>query len=232
MTGLKRLNERLTALIFPNRCAFCGRVMGGGSGVCPECEKALPRITRPICKNCGRETEYCTCRKRHFEFNRCIAPFYYQGVAKKGILRLKFGRKQSVAAVFADFAADMAHREYAGIAFDFVTAVPLSRKELRKRGFNQSAEFAKALAGNLGIPYLEVLSKPVDTKAQRSCQGNERWGNVFGVFKAGEAAGGKTVLLVDDIVTTGATLNECAKMLRFGGALDVYSEVIACVKKR
>jgi competence protein ComFC len=231
MNGLKRFVQRAAAILFPNRCAFCGSVTVGGLGVCRECEKSLPLITRAVCQNCGREKEFCTCAKRHYEFKRCIAPFYYEGAAKRGVLRLKFYKKQDAAAVFAAYAADAVRREYTDIKFDIVTAVPLAREELKKRGFNQSADFAKWLSKALEIPFRELLTKPYDTKPQRSCHAHERWGNVFGAYAALSAAGGKTVLLADDIATTGATLNECSKMLMLAGADEVYCVVIACVKK-
>lgn len=220
----------LVRLLYPDRCTFCGKVIRPYGEVCTECSGNLPKITGEICLNCGREKRFCNCYQRRFEFSGCIAPFYYEGLAKKGILRIKFGRRLSGTVTFARYAADCVRKHYADKAFDLVTNVPLTRGELRRRGFNQSALFAKALAEQLKLPYAETLEKPCETKPQRNCSKSERWGNVFGAFRATPQARGKILLLADDIMTTGATLNECAKMLRLAGAREVWCIVEGCVK--
>lgn len=228
--GVRKLISRAVSLIFPRRCAICGRVTGSAA-VCPTCETALPVVKPPVCRVCGREKKYCVCGNRRFAFDRCVTPFYYEDGAKKGVLRLKFGGKTDAASVFAAYAADIVQKEYAGIPFDFITAVPLARREAKKRGFNQSEELARALSKKLGIKYCNALRKPMDIKPQRRCSASERWENVAGAFEAEGQAAGKTVLLVDDIITTGATLHECAKALKQAGAAGVYCAAIACVKK-
>ena len=229
----KALHDGLFSFLFPSRCVFCGKLLPRGEAVCAGCGAALPELKGPLCKKCGREKAFCACGGRHFEFERCIAPYYYEGPAKKGIRRLKFGNKPFVGSVMARAIAAVLEREYAGIPLDLVTAVPLGRAEQRRRGYNQSAQLARPLAERLGRPYGELLLKTVTTRPQRECGAAERWGNVFGVFGAKEPARlrGKTVLLVDDIMTTGATLNECAKMLKLAGAKAVYCAVAACVRK-
>lgn len=223
--------ESILAMIFPQRCPFCGKVVQKGAEACAECAEKLPLVTGTICKTCGRGLKYCHCHGRRFQFERCVAPFYYEGPAKHGIMRLKFYGARMVAKSFGAYIADTVRREYAGELFDFVTAVPLSRGEMRKRGFNQSGVVAQALAENLGLNFYEALKKPGEIKPQRKCKGRVRWGNVFGAFKVCGDVCGKTILLVDDVETTGATLNECARVLRLAGAGRVYCAVIACVKK-
>ena len=230
MKAAGNIFSRAIKVLYPDRCAFCGAVIRPYGKVCAQCMENLPQIEKKICRNCGREKEYCNCRGKHFEFSGCVAPFYYEGLAKKGILRIKFLKKPSGAKMLAEYAARTVRREYADIPFDLVTSVPLSRRELQRRGFNQSAVFAKALAAMLAIPYKETLEKPLDTRPQRSCTARERWGNVFGEFRVRETVAGETILLADDIITTGATLNECAKMLRIAGAREVWCVTEACVK--
>ena len=90
------LLKKLVSAVFPCRCAFCGRIVKAGQDVCVSCGKALPYIGMGACPVCGRERKYCRCRKEKFAFERCTAPFYYEGVAKKGVLRLKFcGRREA-----------------------------------------------------------------------------------------------------------------------------------------
>ena len=228
---LKKILINLTALFFPERCAFCGMVTSAGEHTCTQCKSDLPVVSGIICKTCGCEKVFCSCKKKHFEFNCCLAPFYYEGIAKRGVLRYKFGNKQSSVRAFAIYAAEIIRREYFAEHFDFVTAVPMSKAEFRNRGFNQSEAFGIALAKELTLEFRKVLSKPFDTKPQRSCSATNRWGNVFGTFSVTSSLDGKRVLLVDDIMTTGATLNECAKMLKLAGATEVFCTVIASVKK-
>ncbi len=121
----------------------------------------------------------------------------------------------------------MAHtvrREYADIDFDCIVPVPLSRDALRKRRYNQSAVLAKGLADLLDIPYAELLNKQQTTIPQRELPAYRRSGNVLGVFDATDGVPeGGSVLLVDDTVTTGSTLDECAKILKLYGAQAVYA---------
>lgn len=221
----------LVTWLFPRRCLCCGRAVPSGSAVCEECAAALPRVTGTICPKCGRGLEFCVCTGRHMEFDRCVSPFYYEGVAKRGVLRMKYGKHPAAAEEFAEYAEQTVRTAY-GTSFDFVTAVPFTPAELRSRGFNQSAALGRALARRLGMPYREVLGKPGTIRPQHECRAGERWGNVFGAFRVTADVAGRSVLLADDIATTGATLSECAKMLRLAGAQRVDCVTIACVKKR
>ena len=220
----------LLACVFPRRCLCCGRPVPPDCAVCGECVEVLPRVTGGICPKCGRGREFCVCTSRHMEFDRCVSPFYYEGAAKRGVLRMKYGKRPAAAAGFAEFAEQTVRTAY-GTAFDLVTAVPFTPAELRSRGFNQSAELGRALARRMNLPYREVLCKPENTRPQHECRAGERWGNVFGSFRVSADVAGRTVLLTDDIVTTGATLSECAKMLKLAGARRVDCVTIACVKK-
>ena len=132
------------------------------------------------------------------------------------------------------FAAEMAEvvrREYGGLPFDCVTAVPLHKRELLDRGFNQAEKLGQALARRMGIPYATVLTKITATAPQKELSAVERSGNLLGVFDVCGDVAGKTILLVDDVITTGATLDECAKMLKIFGAEEVYAvtAVAACL---
>lgn len=225
--ALSRLAAAAADLIFPRRCPFCGKVSAGG--VCAQCAVSLPRVGAGACPRCGREKEYCVCGRHDFAFDRCASPFYYEGAAKKGVLRLKFLGREDSAAAFAACAAETARREYADERFSCVTCVPLSRSERRRRGYNQSERLARRTARELGIKYADTLTKPRDIKPQRTCGADERWSNVSGAFAAKGAVHG-TVLLIDDIVTTGATLSECAAALRGAGAQRICCLTAVCVK--
>lgn len=222
----------LLSFAFPEHCPFCGSVLKGGENhVCEACRRVLPWITGKTCPRCGRGLDYCRCRDVKFEFASCAAPFYYEGAAKSGVERLKFYGKPSAADSLARIAAVTVKKKYAGIHFDAVTAVPLSRKEKALRGYNQSALFAEKLAGITGAAYKRLLTKPRDIPPQRKCPGYKRWENVEGAFVAGRkdyAMG--TVLLADDVVTTGATLNACARALKAAGVREIICIAISIVR--
>ncbi len=217
--------RRLLAIFFPERCAACGEVIRPGEGVCPTCRDELPRIGIPVCPFCGREAAFCRCGKRRRHFERVVAPFYYDGSAQRGMLRMKANGDRVAAAFFAGEMAETVRQYYADIPFDGVVFVPSGRIAMRERGYNPGRLVAEELARALGLPMRPILRKVAENRQQKSLSANERSGNVLGVFDLIDesAAIGKTFLLADDIVTTGSTLDECAKMLKIYGAEAVYA---------
>lgn len=229
----RRWLNRVLSVLFPRRCALCGTPVAWNEPFCPDCLSALPLIKGPVCPTCGRGLPYCHCAGRPFAYRRVAAPLYYEGAARDGIWRVKFRGQKSAAAGLAEIAAQTVQREYAGVRFDLSMPIPMSRHEQKARGFNQSALFCRAIARRLGLAFREdLLLKPLDTKPQRSCNAEQRWNNISGVFHArrGPALSGKTILLVDDVTTTGATFNECARELLAAGAAAVYCVAIAAVR--
>lgn len=224
------LREHLLGALFPARCVFCGAVIPQHTFACPACTAKAPCVKEPVCTHCGRGKAFCTCRHHTYAFSACAVPYYYEDVVKTGIARFKFYGHQNAANGFAALAFPAVQRMTANTPVDFVTAVPLSRRGLRERGYNQSARFGRALAERLVLPYAETLQKPFDTKPQHTCGGTERWGNVFGAFTVSADVRGKRLLLADDILTTGATLHECARALLLAGADEVCCAAIACVR--
>lgn len=224
--GWKR---RLAAVLFPERCAACGRVVLCGEGFCTACREALPRMEPPVCPLCGREKAKCRCGKRTMAYNRCVMPFAYQGAAAEGIRRLKHEGRAYAAEAFAGEMEKVVRRELADAAFTCVIPVPLSRKSEKSRGYNQAALLARPLARGLGLSYREDLVKLTDTRPQKELSALERSGNLLGAFdvREGAAVEGEAVLLVDDVTTTGATLHECAKMLKLYGAREVWAVTAA-----
>lgn len=224
--GWKR---RLAAVLFPERCAACGRVILCGEGFCPGCREALPRMEPPVCPLCGREKTGCRCGKRTMAYERCVMPFVYRGAAADGILRLKHEGRAYAAEAFAGEMERVVRRELADAALTCVMPVPLSRESEKRRGYNQAALLARPLARGLGLPYREDLIKLTDTRPQKELGALERSGNLLGAFdvREGAAVEGEAVLLVDDVTTTGATLHECAKMLKLYGAREVFAVTAA-----
>lgn len=204
---MSREGRSLWIVLFPQRCLFCGAVTAGGEPICADCVKK-------------RETEPC---RRRFSLPGAgadglliLAPFPYQSGFRKTLHRFKFRKKTSLAEPIGAYMAAALTGE--GAAADGVCFVPMTRKKERDRGYNQSELLAKAVAEKLGLPCLPLLEKLRETDTQHKLNKAQRRKNVKGAYRAKEKAAGKTLLLVDDIVTTGATLCECAGELYTAGA--------------
>lgn len=209
--------KSIASLLYPGRCVFCHRIIDGENGTCPDCVKNLPYTT-----HAGAVT------KGEF-FARCVSPLYYEGVVRESLLRYKFDDRSIYAEIYGKYVADCVRQHFSG-EYDLISWVPLSRKRLRKRGYDQAELLARATAAELGEEPVRLLRKTRDIPAQSGIKGEEkRRANVLGVYEAvdAELMRGKTVLLMDDIVTTGATLSECARTLRMAGAGKVLCASVA-----
>lgn len=220
--------RRLLYVLFPNRCALCGQVIPADAPFCAACSETAPYMLPPVCPLCGRSEALCRCRGSARQFERCVMPFRYVGSVRRAIARFKREGCGTMADAFADEMAEVLRREYGALPFAAVTAVPLHRRALRRREFNPAELLARRIAKKLALPYVPLLTKLYETPPQKALSAVNRQGNLLGVFdvSAPEAVAGKTVLLVDDVITTGATLNECAKMLKLYGAEAVYAVTI------
>lgn len=214
-------------VFFPHHCYLCGEVLYPRQRLCADCLEKAPYIYPPVCERCGRSKEDCSCGKRRRTFERCVSPFYHKGVAAQGIYTLKSRGYHVTVAGFANEMAEAVRREYGGIPFDVVTSVPLHKRDHTERGFDQAAKLGQAVAQRLNLPYATVLKKITRTAPQKELKAVQRSGNLLGVFDVCGEVSGKTILLVDDVITTGATLDECAKMLKIFGADAVYAVTAA-----
>ena len=214
---LRDFFEYALELLFPPRCPFCRTLLREHEkDLCRKCAGSLPIVPE------SAESQSF----RHIE--RCISPLYYTGKVREPLLRYKFGGLRIYARTYA---ALMAERlEHRGLAFDVITWVPLSAKRLRTRGYDQARLLAEEIAKRFGIPCERLLIKTTDTPAQSGTHSRrERVTNVKGVYRpaALPMIRGKTILLVDDIVTTGSTLDECARVLSKSGAKSVSAVTVA-----
>ena len=224
-TVLSEILRGIRYAFFPRRCAFCGCVIDPFDTVCEKCADEIYRIEPPICYSCGCGKTMCTCRRSHSRYVTAVAaPFYYVGAARESVRRMKFRKEPEIAEALGGEMAAFAKKVYDGVAFDFVTFVPMTQTEQKERGYNQSELLAQSAADKLSLPCEAVLCKLYETKRQRTLRSRERSGNVLGVFDVSlpDAVRGKRVLLCDDLRTTGSTLTECAKMLCLYGANEIF----------
>ena len=220
----------LLRLFYPLKCPFCGNILTKQDGlVCPECDGDLPYIKDPVCRICGVGKEFCTCRKRAYPCMRRTAPLYYDGLAKRAIVRLKKYSKFGGLDVMASMTAKRIKHEYADVVFDMIVPIPSKKSDHRDRYFNQTVLLAKRVSKLLLLPCrTDVLIKLYKNAPQKGMSRSDRIGNVAGVYdvKKPDEIRNKNILLIDDVITTGATVNECAKMLKIFGAHSICAAAL------
>lgn len=208
-------------LLFPPRCAFCRKLLNDGEkGICRACRRSLPYVPE-------------TAAREYRDIAKCVAPLYYEGSVRESLLRYKFAGLSAYGQVYAGLVARCV--EESGISCDLVTWAPLSWRRLRKRGYDQARLIAEGAARELGLPCVKLLAKTRNNPPQSSLGSEEkRRANARGVYRCrdGAAVLGKRILIIDDIVTTGATLCECARVLRAAGAAEVFAAAAACGRDR
>ena len=209
--------EKLLDLLFPPRCPFCRALLKDHETLlCGRCRKELPWTSGAAQKQSFRHVE------------SCVSPLFYEGEVRRSLLRYKFGGLSVYAPKYAELMC--ACIEGNGLSFDLISWAPLGRKRLRKRGYDQAKLLALALSERLGKPCEQLLIKTKDNPPQSGTGSPEkRRANVSGVYRVKEPAlvKGRRILLVDDIVTTGATLGECAKELKAAGAEQVCAVTLS-----
>lgn len=232
--GLRHWLRKCKELLYPNRCACCSKVLPAGRSLCDDCEGKLPRIGRPVCRRCGLARPDCLCARqpRPLYFDGCCAPFAYTGVVRNGIWQFKFRGRIDGAAFFAREMAAAFRSAYPGLRPDGICYVPLSKKRRRERGYNQSELLAAEMAAILECPTAHSLRKVRDNKVQHELHFSDRQANVQNVYACEDDFTGKTLLLVDDIKTTGSTLNACARLLKEAGAKRVICITAAIVSPK
>ncbi|MEZ0537214.1 ComF family protein [Caldicellulosiruptoraceae bacterium PP1] len=229
--------DKLLEYIFPSRCIFCGRL---GSTPCVECEKEIKKIEGRVCLKCGVPIgdivyNYCSyCINKKTYYDKIIPVFYYDKKVKKGIRLFKYHGFYQSAEKFSEFMKEAI--EKSDIIYDIIVPVPISRKRFLKRGYNHSELLAMKLSKLLKTRYVNVLIRTKDTKPFYKLKKEQREKEIRNSIVINkryiDLIKDKNVLLIDDIFTTGATLNECSRILKENGAQKVFAAVIAIAKYR
>lgn len=231
--NLKIIVERFLCIFFPKRCKYCGTVIVPQETVCNNCKDDLPVIEQPVCYYCGYSKKDCICKNKKSYYDKIIAAYYYKGPIIKAIDRMKFQERKFVCEVMAQDMSDAVRTNYSDINFNYVTFVPFSQEDKKTREFNHSEVIARHISNNLNIEFADLIKQIYDKPTQHLLSSKDRKGNVFGIYDVENinVVNGKTILLVDDIKTTGSTLDECSKMLKLAGAENVCCVVFAITKK-
>ena len=217
------MREKLAGLLFGGSCFVCRGATE--SVLCTQCEAELPRLERPLCPRCALESprgELCgRCLSQAPAYDATQAALAYEFPADALVQALKFRRELALAPLLAALLAE----KLRGERVDLVVPVPLSRERLRRRGYNQALEIARHVRG--GTLELALCERTREAPPQMELPYAERQRNVRGAFRCTRALIGARVAVVDDVMPTGATLDEMARTLKRAGAVHVVNWVVA-----
>lgn len=225
---IKIIWEKGLRLLYPNTCPLCGRVTE--EEICPACKNAVHTVGEPLCKKCGKplhdeRVEYCRdCRHTRHYFEEGRALWLHQKQPAWSVYQFKFHNRR----IYGRFYVEKIMERFAGhIAkwrISLIIPIPLSKKKRRIRGFNQAEILAKGLEEKTGIPAeVHCFVRIRNTRPQKSLDPSCRRQNVLGAFAwTGGSLKGRNILLVDDIYTTGNTIDSAARVLKKAGAENVY----------
>lgn len=226
---VSRLGEIALDILFPRYCVGCRKE---GSFICDSCLRSQPLIVPPVCPLCGRPQAsgiLCSdCIRWKADIDGIRSPFRFEGVIQQAVYQLKYRNLRSIAPMLAGFIHDFL--EMYPIQGDVLVPVPLHKSRIRERGYNQSTLLAKELVKLSGLPvFPNSLVKHEKSMPQaRSANVEERKKNVSGVFSVRDGTlKGKAVILIDDVSTSGATLDACAGVLKEAGAVSVWGLTLA-----
>lgn len=239
MASLSVLVKNVLNLVYPVNCGVCKKSMDASdaAGVCAGCLSELDRNPMPQCAVCGRGMDNAdricgVCLKARPSFTAARSVLLYEGAVKELVRVFKYGNGRSLAAPLGDMMTDLLEKEGRLIRdVRLVTFVPMHRASIYERGFNQSELLARRISARSGLPVARLLEKVRRTRRQNELPREERLRNLKDAFRPyPECAGkldGATVLIVDDVMTTGATLDECGRVLVEAGAGEVRCITLA-----
>ncbi len=202
-------------LIFSNRCRLCAKVISINKTLCDNCNTDKIRVPETFFSSRSYSSRY---------FDKHTSPFYYDSPVRDGIHNLKYKGFKRCSEFFAQEMANVIERDFSDEEPDFITCVPMSKRRRREKDYNQCEYLIKHISKAFGYkPTPKLLMKIKDTPTQVNLKYKERITNLKGAFEANPKYNikGKTVLLCDDVMTTGSTLNECSKALKKAGAKRV-----------
>lgn len=222
------LGGRFLDLLFPPRCVNCSRAAGA---LCADCLQSIIPINSPVCERCGRALSSSRarcpdCEIHPLRITQIRSATWHEGAMRKAIHALKYNRRRDTVPILARILA--AHLVESGLTFDLVTSVPLHPVRQVERGYNQAELIARETARRADSTYASLLERTRATADQIGLDGAARRLNVKDAFRVSCALENTAaIVLIDDVCTTGATLDACAAALLQSGARAVYGLVLA-----
>ena len=214
---MNKIFDYILSLIYPPKCVFCGKVIDK-SDICSECEKTLPY------------TKGDSVYQKFLFVDKCISPLYYKDYVRRAVLRFKFSGCSCYSRRLGAIMSECAENNLDCGSIDMISCIPLSKKRLHDRGYNQAELLAREISKAVDVKFVPTLKKIKNNTAQSTIKDAKlRAKNVVGVYTVTdpETVKGKYILLVDDVVTTGSTVSEFARMLKKAGAKAVYCITLA-----
>ncbi len=215
-------------MLFPPRCVGCRQV---GSWLCPECRNTIELLSPPLCPRCGIPTpggKLCPrCQRAALQIDGARSVAFFDGPVREAIHRLKYSNVRDLAVPLGEMM--VSYWQDVRLPAEVIVPVPLHTRRLRERGYNQAALLARELGRGVGLPVLEdALVRVRETSPQVDLNAEERKENVRGAFHCpADQLADKDVLLIDDVYTTGATLEACSLALRQRGVRTVWALTLA-----
>ena len=230
----KRAGEKILQVLFPLRCPVCDEIVQpAGEKICLECMDKLRIITPPWCMRCGKklteEGEFCPeCRVKERGFARGRALYEYTSAAQ-AIYRFKYGGRQEYADYFGEQIVEYLGEFIEKVQPDGLVPVPLHRSRRRKRGYNQAELLARAIGSRLDIPvYDKLVFRTKNTVPLKQLNARERQNNLKKAFNVAQNdVKLKVLIIIDDIYTTGSTIEEMSRVLREAGVENIYFVTLA-----
>ncbi len=226
---IKRITDGALGLLFPPRCPVCDCIADNRQLICPACKSALPYIKGKVCEKCGKPVGAARglcpdCQRAAKSFTQARAVWMLEGEIKEALYRFKFCNRKDYAPFFSKEAAQALEGWIKEAAPEAIVPVPMHKKRERERGYNQSLLIAKELSAVTQIPVRnDIIVKTHNTKPQKELSAVERKNNLKNAFKIMcDDVQLKSILVVDDIYTTGSTADAVAKTLRGAGVGNVY----------
>lgn len=226
-----RIIKIVADILFPRRCPVCDEiVLPRGGLICPECVKSLSFVKGPVCKKCGKEVfsdrlEYCfDCTKHTRSFESGRALINYNDAAKDSMVKIKYKNKREYIDFYTEAICRRYEKQITRMRADVLVPVPVHPSRMKTRGYNQAELLARGIGRSLGIPVRsDLLRRSRKTAPQKELNPAERLKNLEQAFEAeGNFAGIETVILIDDIYTTGSTIEACTRALKRAGVKTVY----------
>lgn len=228
----------VASLFYPSLCAVCSNPVEQSEYLCSTCNQNAPRIRPPFCAKCSEpfpgaitESFACAnCSHRTLYFDTAVSAYRSRGIVRKVVHDFKYGKQTHLQHPIADWLVEtLDDPRLHGRTFDAIVPVPLHPARKRERGFNQAELLANLLSARAGIPCRPVMQRIRYTTTQTAFDRTERMQNLHEAFRLRKNSDvrGLRVLLIDDILTTGSTLSECARVLKTGGALSVHAATAA-----
>lgn len=224
MNKLQKFFKIIISSIYPKKCVCCGEIIDEDKFLCDLCDQKIERMNiEQFCLDCGCETDECCCKYNIYRFSGVVSAFKNSGIAQKAYYSYKFSKKEHYSTFFAEEICKTVKNIYKDVDFDLICYVP----SFRKYDYNHCAYIARKISQQLNLPlHSALLSCVKKCKKQHKSTIKERISNVENKYSSNYRIDNATVLLIDDIKTTGSTLDECAKILLYAGAKNVYCATV------